>query len=197
MAQMTAINNDYYAITVGFKNMTAEAQERIVELIGILDDTQQKSSFSWIEMPDSGDIGGDEMYEICRTHKVFKELSKLTTKTTPIGKKFGPGLSASMSDLSPENIALMRHVVNAYILGNLFEKQVCGKPADEIVEYSLWDKLAAVGITHNACVSSDVCTSIDVADIKQQFMNVKDADRYAQIMDILECFVGKKVRKTP
>ena len=28
-----------------------------------------------------------------------------------------------------------------------------------------------------------------------EFMDVADTDRYAQIMDILDCFVGKKVRK--
>ena len=188
-------NNDYYAITVGFKNMTAEVQERIVELIGILDDTQQRNGFSWIDVPDGGDIGAEEMYDICRTHKAFKELSKLTTKTTPIGKKFGPGLAASMSDLAPESIAVVRHVVNAYILGNLFEKQVCGKPSEEIVEYRLWEKLAAVGITHDASNDNVGGTNIDVTAVKQQFMDVTDADKYAQIMDILECFVGKKVRK--
>lgn len=186
-------NNDYYAITVGFKNMKPEIQERLVELIGILDDTQQTHGFSWLTVPE-GDIGTDEMYDICRTHKAFKELAKLTAKTTPIGKKFGPGLGATMCDLAPDNIAVIRHVVNAYILGNLFEKQVCGKPTDEIVEYSLWGKLAAVGITHETDVS-DTGTIINVSAIKQQFMDVTNADRYAQIVDILECFVGKKIRK--
>lgn len=197
---MSTVTNDEYAITVAFTNMKEEEQTKLVELIGLLDDTQQSIGFAWLDVP-GGELGADELCNICGTHKAFKELARLTTKTTPIKKKFGEGLRDSMEsrEVSDDHVAVLKHIVNAYILGNLFEKQIGTKSTVEIEEYALWDKLyVAAGITKpgpSGPANPAATEALDVAGVRQQFMDITDPEKYSTLVDILDCFVTKKVQK--